>query len=74
MQMICGIKKSEVQLKIMKGKKLNFTHTNYDLINDRNNKIGYMNVKKNLSYNDLLKSCDIASSSVIIKRSILKDL
>ena len=65
-------KKSEVQLKIMKEKKLNFTHTNYDLINDRNNKIGYMNVKKNLSYNDLLKSCDIASSSVIIKRSILK--
>ena len=31
-----------------------------------------MNVKKNLSYNDLLKSCDIATSSVVIERSILK--
>ena len=30
-----------------------------------------MNVK-NLSYDDLLKSCDIATSSVVIERSILK--
>tara|TARA_B100000989_G_scaffold298468_1_gene287939 strand:- start:656 stop:1411 length:756 start_codon:yes stop_codon:yes gene_type:complete len=65
-------KKSETQLKIMKEKKLNFSHTNYDLINDRNKNIGHMNVKKDLSYDDLLKSCDIASSSVIIDRSILK--
>ena len=57
----------------MKEKKLNFSHTNYDLINDRNKNIGHMNVKKkNLSYNDLLKSCDIATSSVVIERSILK--
>ena len=65
-------KKSEIQLKIMRENKLNFSHTDYNLINNRNNITGHMNVKKNLSYNDLLKSCDIASSSVIINRSILK--
>ena len=31
-----------------------------------------MKVKKILDYNDLLKSCDIALSSVIIRRSVLK--
>ena len=46
MQMICGIKKIRSSIKDNERKKLNFTHTNYDLINDRNNKIGYMNVKK----------------------------
>ena len=30
-----------------------------------------MNVKKTLTYNDLLKSCDIALS-VVIERSLLK--
>ncbi len=65
-------KKSEIQLKIMKENKLNFSHTDYDLINKKNKIIGHMKVKKNLNYNDLLRSCDIASSSVIIERSILK--
>ena len=31
-----------------------------------------MSVKKFLNYKDLIKSCDIALSSVIIKRSLLK--
>ena len=66
-------KKSEIQLKIMKENKLNFSHTDYDLINKKNKIIGHMKVKKNLNYNDLLRSCDIASSSVIIERSILKN-
>tara|TARA_Y100001935_G_C17183466_1_gene446348 strand:- start:153 stop:908 length:756 start_codon:yes stop_codon:yes gene_type:complete len=65
-------KKSEIQLKIMQEKKLNFSHTDYNLINTRNKIIGQMKVKKTLVYNDLLKSCDIALSSVIIRRSILK--
>ena len=33
--------------------------------------IGKMLVKKNLRYQDLMKSCDIALSSVIMKRSLL---
>ena len=65
-------KKLEIQLKIMREKKLNFSHTSYDLINTNNKTIGHMKVKKILDYNDLLKSCDIALSSVIIRRSVLK--
>ncbi len=65
-------KKSETQLKIMRENDLNFSHSDYNLINTNNKIIGRMKVKKILSYNDLLKSCDIALSSVIIKRSILK--
>jgi teichuronic acid biosynthesis glycosyltransferase TuaG len=65
-------KKSEIQLKIMREKKLNFSHTSYNLINTSNKIIGRMKVKKILKYNDLLKSCDIALSSVIIRRSVLK--
>ena len=67
-------KKLEIQLKIMREKKLNFSHTSYDLINTNNKTIGHMKVKKILDYNDLLKSCDIALSSVIIRRSVLKNL
>ena len=64
--------KSQVQLKIMRENNLNFSHTDYNLINVHNKIIGQMNVKKKLYYNELLKSCDIALSSVIIKRSLLK--
>tara|TARA_B100001093_G_scaffold207128_1_gene199077 strand:+ start:1472 stop:2230 length:759 start_codon:yes stop_codon:yes gene_type:complete len=64
-------KKSEIQLKIMQEKNLNFSHTDYDLINTGNKIIGRMKVKKILGYKDLLKSCDVALSSVIIRRSIL---
>ncbi len=65
-------KKSEIQLNLMKKKNLYFSHSDYNLINTRNKIIGKMIVKKILSYNDLLKSCDIALSSVILKRSLLK--
>ncbi len=65
-------KKLEVQLRIMKEKNLSFSHTDYYLINEENKIIGKMNVRKKLDYNTLLKSCDIALSSVILKRSILK--
>jgi len=64
--------KSQIQLKIMKKNNLNFSHTDYNLINIHNKIIGQMIVKNKLGYYELLKSCDIALSSVIIKRSILK--
>ena len=64
-------KKTEIQLKIMEDKKIKFSHLNYNLINSKNKVIGKMSVKKYLRYDDLIKSCDIALSSVIIKRSLL---
>tara|TARA_Y100000816_G_C26108218_1_gene589920 strand:- start:9276 stop:10034 length:759 start_codon:yes stop_codon:yes gene_type:complete len=65
-------KKSEIQLNLMRKKNFYFSHTDYNLINTRNKIIGEMVVKKTLTYNDLLRSCDIALSSVILKRSLLK--
>ena len=65
-------KKSEIQINIMKKNRLNFSHTNYFIINSKDKIVGSMRVKKKLTFKDLLKSCDIALSSVIIKRSILK--
>jgi len=65
-------KKTQLQLEIMKKNKLGFTHSSYNLINSKNKIIGKMPVKKFLKYKDLIKSCDIALSSVIIKRSLLK--
>ena len=32
-----------------------------------------MNIKENLSFNDLIKSCDICLSSVMIKKNILNN-
>jgi teichuronic acid biosynthesis glycosyltransferase TuaG len=64
--------KSQIQLRIMKEKKLDFTHTNYHIINSNNKILGKMKAKSNLKYEDLMKSCDIALSSVIIKSSLLK--
>ena len=63
--------KSQIQLQIMKEKKLKFTHSNYNIINSNNKIIGKMKIKRDLKYKDLMKSCDIALSSVIIKRTLL---
>ncbi len=64
-------KKSEIQLRLMEKKKLNFSHTDYNLINEEDKIIGKMNVKQNLTFKDLINSCDIALSSVMIRRSFI---
>lgn len=63
--------KIKFQLDFMKKKKLDFTHTNYFIINDENKNLGLMRVKNFLSYNDLLKSCDIGLSTVMVSRKIM---
>ena len=67
-------KKLEVQISFMMKKKINFCHTSYKIINNFGNIIGYFKIAKKLNYKDLLKSCDIATSSVVINKSILKNL
>jgi len=63
--------KLKKQLNYMKKKKLNFTHTNYRII-DRNLKIISKRVAGNfLSLNDLIKSCDIGLSTVMLKKELL---
>ena len=62
--------KLETQLKIMDKLNLKFSHTSYEIINSKNSKIGYREAQENLSFLQLLKSCDIGLSTVILKKNL----
>ena len=64
--------KLKIQLKFMKKKKLLFSHSNYFIIDSNSKKVGKLKVPKNISYDQLLKSCDIGLSTVMISRSVIK--
>ena len=66
------INKIKDQINFMKKNNLSFSHTNYFIINEDNKVLGLMKVKKKLDYETLLKSCDIGTSTVIVKKRILK--
>ena len=60
------------QIKFMKKNGLNFSHTNYYVIDKKGKKIGKFKAKSPIEYQDLLKSCDIGLSTVIIKKKLLR--
>ena len=64
-------RKLEIQIKFMIKNKLKFCHTNYHVINKFNQRIGIFNAPKNLSYSQLINSCDIGLSTVMIEKSII---
>ena len=64
--------KLKEQIKVMVTKKLFFTHTSYLIVDEKEKKIGKSEAKKTLTYNDLLKSCDIGLSTVVFHRKLLK--
>ena len=64
--------KLKEQIKVMATKKLFFTHTSYLIVDEKEKKIGKSEAKKTLTYNDLLKSCDIGLSTVVFHRKLLK--
>ena len=47
------------------------SHTSYNIIDSNNRKIGFRKARK-IEYRDLLKSCDIGLSTVMIKKTLLK--
>lgn len=57
----------------MKKNKLQFIHGSYNVIDENNNLLGKMKAKK-INYKDLLKSCDIGLSTVMIKADICKKI
>ena len=65
--------KLNTQINFMIKNNLMISHTNYFVINEKSQVIGKFNIKNKLSYNDLLKSCDIGLSTVIAKKSLLQD-
>ena len=66
--------KLNYQLNYMLSNNLIITHTNYRIINEANKVIRSMKVKKYLSYKELLNSCDIGLSTVMIDSKIKKKL
>ena len=64
--------KLKIQTDYMIKKKLKFCHTNYYVINKHNHRIGKFFAPKELDYSQLIKSCDIGLSTVMVERSIIK--
>ncbi len=64
-------KKLDYQLSFMKSLNIDVCHTSYDILNEFGKIIGSRVVSSELRFNDLLKSCDIGLSTVLIKKKIL---
>lgn len=65
--------KIDLQIKFMKKNNYSFTHTSYSIINEDQKILGWRKAKDFVNTNELLKSCDIGLSSVIIKKNILSN-
>ena len=63
--------KLKFQLNFMKKNNFAASHTSYDIIDLKNNFIK-KRVARDICYNDLLNSCDIGLSTVMLKKKILK--
>ena len=58
----------------MKANNYSISHTSYKIINEKNNVIGFRQARTFKNLNELLKSCDIGLSTVILKKKILKKI
>ena len=64
-------KKLGVQLNFMKKNNYDISHTNYSIIDESGRIVGIRKAR-DLTYNDLLTSCDIGLSTVMIKKKCLR--
>lgn len=62
--------KLEFQIKYMINKKLDFSCTSYNVIDEKNKVLRYRKVSKQISYNELIKSNCIGLSTVIFSKKI----
>jgi teichuronic acid biosynthesis glycosyltransferase TuaG len=63
--------KLRVQLNFMLSKNIDFTHTSYQIVDETGKIKGCRKAKNFFHLKELLKSCDIGLSTVIIKKSLL---
>ena len=61
------------QLLFMLDNNIEFCFTSYSIINKKNVIIKFIKAKKNIEYKDLIKSCDIGLSTVMLKKKLLKN-
>ena len=64
--------KLQVQLNIMLTQKKDFTHTSYQIVDEMGNFKGYRKAKNFNNLKELLKSCDIGLSTVMIKKILFQ--
>ena len=56
----------------MKLNKLDISHTSYSVINSKNKIISDRIAMKSMTYQNLIRSCDIGLSTVIVTKKLLK--
>ena len=61
------------QIKFMHKRNIEICHTSYEIINDHSKTEGVRKAKL-MNYKKLIKSCDIGLSTVMIKKSLIKNL
>jgi teichuronic acid biosynthesis glycosyltransferase TuaG len=61
------------QLQFMRKKKADFSHTSYDLIDANGIKLSKRIAKPGLNYENLIKSCDIGLSTVMLKKKLINN-
>ena len=66
--------KIEVQLNFMLAHGYDFSHTTYQVLNYNGKIVSTIRARETLKYKELLRSCDIGLSSVILKRKLLSDM
>lgn len=66
-------KKIELQINFLKKVNGDFCYTAYNIIDKQDKIIGFMKAEPNLTFNDLMKSCDIGLSTVFLKKSVIKN-
>lgn len=65
--------KIKCQINFMKKNNLDITYTSYSVINESGKKLYDVVAENQLNYQDLLKSCDIGLTTVIMKKSIFNN-
>ena len=63
--------KLEDQIKFMQSESINFCHTTYKIINERNEFCSSRRARNFFNIKDIIKSCDIGLSTVLLKKEIL---
>jgi len=65
--------KLSYQIKFMEENFLDFTHTSYSVINQNGKLLYSLKAKKEIMYKNLILSCDVALSAVVMKKDIFKN-
>lgn len=63
--------KLEEQIKFMQDQAISFCHTSYKIINEKNEFISIRKARNFMDIDDLIKSCDIGLSTVLIEKEVL---